>query len=157
VGRGEEVSTAAAALRRYRCLLEANRPYAAHEALETLWRSPQSLLARDEVARALIQWAAAYVHRARGHPEGARTLRTRAQTRLETAAADATVRARWGLLGIDVAALAAAVRGWPEDPLLWPPATRVFAASASRAPRPTDGGPEPDPAERTPGPFAWEA
>lgn len=132
--RGDDACDAAAALGRYRRLLEADRPYAAHEALEAAWRSPTGLLSGDEVARALIQWAAAYVHRSRGHPEGARILRTRAQARLASVVADTAVRARWALLGVDLATLTARVQGWPEDPLVWPPAADVLRASEMRGP-----------------------
>src|SRR5579875_542461 len=70
----------------------AGDPFGAHEALEAAWRRPGDPLRGDPIARALIQLAAAYVHRERGRPAGALRLLPRVRRAL-----DAAPDAWWGL------------------------------------------------------------
>lgn len=111
----------------YKACLAAGEPFEAHEALEVAWRDPEGPLGQDAVARALIQVAAAYVHLSRGHPDGARRLRSRARERLLSAVEsglDESGRARtvtrWERLGVDLPRVLGALRTWPEDPRAWP-------------------------------------
>lgn len=114
---------AQAAVRAYvRCLRE-GRPFEAHEALETAWREPGGPLASDDVAQGLIQLAAAYVHRARNHPDGARILRDRVLARLgrvKVAPGWSERLAIWRSLGVDLEVLVASLPNWREDPQGWP-------------------------------------
>jgi predicted metal-dependent hydrolase len=77
-GRSASLTPAArrAALRRARLCFNAGRYWAAHEALETVWRSVR--VAGDagaaRVWQGLIQAAAALLHRRRGNRHGARVL-----------------------------------------------------------------------------------
>jgi uncharacterized protein len=64
-----------------RTLLEAGRPFAAHEALEVRWKScPDS---ERELWQGLAQLCVGLTHAARGNPVGADRLLKRAEGRLE--------------------------------------------------------------------------
>lgn len=109
----------------YRRCLAQGRPFEAHEALETAWRQSGGPLERDPVAQALIQLAAAYVHRGRDQPQGAQTLRARVDQRLEAAKHGSewnSTLCRWERLGIDLRVVLEEMREWPEDPRAWPEA-----------------------------------
>jgi hypothetical protein len=82
-------------------LLDADRPFHAHEVLEAAWKSaPQ---AERELWRGLAQVAVGLTHIRRGNPRGARALLTRAADRLDGYAAVPPH-------GIDVAGIVAASR-----------------------------------------------
>jgi hypothetical protein len=73
-----------AALRRARRCFNAGRYWAAHEALETVWRSVRAEgdAAAARVWQGLIQAAAALLHRHRGNRHGARVLGAAALAKL---------------------------------------------------------------------------
>ncbi|GLW64534.1 hypothetical protein Arub01_27780 [Actinomadura rubrobrunea] len=67
-------------------LLDADRPFHAHEVLEAVWKAAEET--ERELWRGLAQVAVGITHVRRGNPRGARTLLTRAADRLEPYAAD---------------------------------------------------------------------
>ncbi len=90
-------------------LLDAGRPFHAHEVLEDAWKTgpPQ----QRELWRGLAQLAVGLTHAARGNHVGARTLLDRGAGHVEAAAAvarevgvDGTALARWAR-AVDVAAV----------------------------------------------------
>ena len=85
-------------LRRARELVEAGRPFAAHEVLEARWKAgpPEE---RD-LWQGLAQACVALTHAARGNRTGAERLSERAATRLATYAATGR-----GTYGLDLAAV----------------------------------------------------
>ena len=94
-----------AALAEAQRLLDADRPFHAHEVLEAVWKSaPQR---EREMWRGLAQVAVGLTHLRRGNPAGARALLTRAADRIS---ADPEVGARHGLdlprLAVDVRTIA---------------------------------------------------
>jgi uncharacterized protein len=74
------VRTPAAALAEAQRLLDAGRPFHAHEVLEDAWK--QAPAAERDLWQGLAQYAVALTHAARGNPVGARSLATRAATNL---------------------------------------------------------------------------
>lgn len=66
----------AEALARAQQLLDAGRPFAAHEVLEAVWKSTHG--SQRELWRGLAQLAVSVTHAARGNPAGATALRARA-------------------------------------------------------------------------------
>ncbi|MBV9292509.1 MAG: DUF309 domain-containing protein, partial [Frankiales bacterium] len=70
----------AAALERAQELLDAGRPFTAHEVLEAVWKA--SAPAERELWRGLAQLAVAVTHRARGNLTGAAALLDRAADNL---------------------------------------------------------------------------
>jgi hypothetical protein len=86
-------------------LLDAGRPFHAHEVLEDAWKSAPE--AEKQLWRGLAQVAVGLTHAARGNRTGARTLLERGAGNVSAHAA-----ARPDLLhGIDVAGVAARARG----------------------------------------------
>jgi hypothetical protein len=84
-------------------LLDAGRPFHAHEVLEDAWKSaPES---ERQLWRGLAQLAVGLTHAARGNSRGAATL-------LERGAGNIAPYATAPPHGIDVAALGAWARGW---------------------------------------------
>lgn len=78
----EELSlTPAEALAEAQRLLDADRPFHAHEVLEAVWKSSPE--PERELWRGLAQVAVGLTHIRRGNPRGARALLTRAAERLE--------------------------------------------------------------------------
>jgi uncharacterized protein len=75
-------------------LLDADRPFHAHEVLEAVWKAAEE--PERELWRGLAQVAVGITHLRRGNPQGARALLTRAADRLEPYAPGAPY-------GIDVA------------------------------------------------------
>ncbi|SEG93271.1 hypothetical protein SAMN04489712_1384 [Thermomonospora echinospora] len=93
-------------------LLDADRPFHAHEVLEAAWKSAPE--AERELWRGLAQVAVGLTHLRRGNPRGARALLTRAADRLDAYAPAPPHR-------IDVAGIAATSRELAErsdDPAL---------------------------------------
>jgi predicted metal-dependent hydrolase len=86
-------------------LLDADRPFHAHEVLEAAWKSAPE--AERELWRGLAQVAVGLTHIRRGNPRGARALLTRAADRLDAYAAAPPHH-------IDVAGIAAASRRLAE-------------------------------------------
>jgi hypothetical protein len=120
------VRTPEATLAEAQALLDAGRPFHAHEVLEDAWKTgPDD---ERDLWRGLAQLAVGLTHAARGNPAGAATLLGRAARSLGTAG-DAAARH-----GVDVAGLLrwagpraeAARAGGPVD--LTPPSLRGFAA-----------------------------
>ncbi len=123
---GGEGAGAHADLEAFLAALALDAPFEAHERLEAAWRRLGDPLARVDAAQALIQVAAAYVHRARGNDVGARHLARQAAERLERPcppAADAALSRS----GVERATLARRLRALPPDPAAWPPALAVVA------------------------------
>ena len=106
-----------AALAEAQRLLDADRPFHAHEVLEAVWKSAPA--DEREMWRGLAQIAVGLTHLRRGNPAGARALLTRAADRL---AADPALGARYGLdlaaLAADVRTISARIEQQAEDPLL---------------------------------------
>ncbi|WP_245974291.1 DUF309 domain-containing protein [Thermomonospora umbrina] len=98
-------------------LLDADRPFHAHEVLEAAWKAAPEV--ERELWRGLAQIAVGVTHIRRGNPRGARALLTRAADRLEPYAASAPH-------GIDVAGLVHASRRLAEHPE--PPSTAIDLA-----------------------------
>ncbi|WP_119731355.1 DUF309 domain-containing protein [Thermomonospora amylolytica] len=73
--------TPAEALAEAQRLLDADRPFHAHEVLEAVWKSSPE--PERELWRGLAQVAVGLTHIRRGNPRGARALLTRAAARLE--------------------------------------------------------------------------
>ncbi|GHE11430.1 DUF309 domain-containing protein [Klenkia taihuensis] len=97
------VRTAEQTLDEAQRLLDAGRPFHAHEVFEDAWKTGPG--DQRQLWRGLAQLAVGLTHAARGNAVGARTLRERAAGHLEEAAPVAAV------LGVDAAALAAWARG----------------------------------------------
>jgi predicted metal-dependent hydrolase len=106
-------------------------PWEAHEVWEALWQQAPRGAAARVMLQALIQCAAAVVHARAGRVTGRSRLAARALARLDQVQA----AVGWCCLGIDVGALAQAMRVWAlaggED---WPRIALVCAA-------PEQGGP----------------
>jgi predicted metal-dependent hydrolase len=81
-------------------LLDADRPFHAHEVLEAVWKSAPG--DERELWRGLAQVAVGLTHLRRGNAKGARALLTRAAERIEPFAP--------GPYGLDVAGVARDVR-----------------------------------------------
>jgi hypothetical protein len=77
----EPALPAAAALALAQQLIDAGRPFTAHEVLEALWKDTTG--AERELWRALAQLTVAVTHDLRGNDAGAATLRRRAAEHLE--------------------------------------------------------------------------
>ena len=116
----------------YLALVAEGDAFAAHEALEAAWRRPGDALARVDAVRALIQVAAAYVHRRRGNERGARLLAVRATEGLRRPCPAAAARCL-AAAGIDREALATRLAALGPEPARWPDAFAVVL-----------GGPVPD-------------
>jgi len=117
----------------YLALLAADRPFEAHEALEAAWRRSGDPLAGAPAAQALIQVAAAYVHRSRLNVRGARTLIARAAARLGREDA----RGAFALLsrsGVAADGLAQRLEALGPDPGAWPPAVGLVAGPSAAEP-----------------------
>jgi hypothetical protein len=87
-------------------LLDADRPFHAHEVLESVWKAAPD--AERELWRGLAQVAVGLTHVRRGNPKGAKALLTRAADRIAPFAA---VRPESGPYGLDVAGVAREARG----------------------------------------------
>lgn len=72
----------AAALDRAQRLLDADRPFEAHEVLEAVWKSPSTAAADRPLWRGLAQLAVGLTHAARGNDRGAAALLTRGRESL---------------------------------------------------------------------------
>lgn len=90
-------------------LLDAGRPFHAHEVLEGTWKAAPA--AERDLWQGLAQLAVGLTHRARGNPVGAATLLRRGAARI-AAYADAPP------YDIDVAGLVATARALADDPAL---------------------------------------
>lgn len=105
-----------AALAQAQRLLDADRPFHAHEVLEAVWKSASA--EEREMWRGLAQVAVGLTHLRRGNPVGARALLTRAADRL---ASNLTAGAPYGLdlpsLVLDVRMLASHVEDQGTDSL----------------------------------------
>ncbi len=101
------VRTAGQTLDEAQRLLDAGRPFHAHEVFEDAWKTGPA--DQRQLWRGLAQLAVGLTHAARGNAVGARTLRDRAAGHLEGAAPVAAV------LGVDAGALAAWARGPAAD------------------------------------------
>ena len=99
-------------------LLDAGRPFHAHEVLEGTWKAAPA--AERDLWQGLAQLAVGLTHRARGNPHGARTLLLRGAGRIEPYADAAPY-------DIDVAGLVAAARALAEEPLVDGEPPRRFA------------------------------
>jgi hypothetical protein len=93
----------AAALESAQRLLDAGRPFHAHEVLEASWKAAPP--AERELWQGLAQLAVGLTHARRGNAAGAAALLRRGATRIGAYAGGA------GMYGIDPAALAAAAAG----------------------------------------------
>jgi uncharacterized protein len=93
-------------LREAQGLLDAGRPFHAHEVLEDAWKSAPE--AERELWRGLAQLAVGLTHRMRGNDRGARTLLDRGAANIEPYAADPPH-------GVDVAGLVRWARAEPAD------------------------------------------
>jgi uncharacterized protein len=97
-------------------LLDADRPFHAHEVLEAVWKSAPER--EREMWRGLAQIAVGLTHLRRGNPGGAQALLARAADRL---AADPTLGAPYGLnpvkLAADVRAISNRIDQQDPDPL----------------------------------------
>ena len=89
-------------------LLDAGRPFHAHEVLEGTWKAAPA--DERDLWQGLAQLAVGLTHRARGNQHGARTLLLRSAERIERYA-DAPP------YGIDVAGLVATARALATEPL----------------------------------------
>lgn len=113
-------------LEAYLACLGQDQPFEAHEALEAAWRRAGDPFERADAAQALIQVAAAYVHRARGNAPGACRLAARSAERLARpcpAAAERALRAA----SIDRRALAGRLAALAAEPARWPPPLALVA------------------------------
>ncbi|WP_369132206.1 DUF309 domain-containing protein [Modestobacter sp. I12A-02662] len=124
------VRTPEATLAEAQALLDAGRPFHAHEVLEDAWKTGPA--DERDLWRGLAQLAVGLTHAARGNAAGAGTLLGRAARSLGTAGVAA------GRHGVDVAGLlrwaepraAAAQTGAPVD--LTPPRLRSTGAEVTR-------------------------
>jgi uncharacterized protein len=89
-------------------LLDAGRPFHAHEVLEGTWKAAPG--DERDLWQGLAQLAVGLTHRARGNQHGARTLLLRGAARIERYA-DAPP------YGIDVSGLVATTRALADEPL----------------------------------------
>jgi uncharacterized protein len=105
-------------------LLDADRPFHAHEVLEAVWKAaPDS---ERELWRGLAQVAVGFTHIRRGNPRGARALLFRAADRLEPYDESP--------YGVDVAGIVQTVRALAERAeALAPDAPLWFSLSSSRS------------------------
>ncbi|MFC4908945.1 DUF309 domain-containing protein [Actinomadura gamaensis] len=95
-------------------LLDADRPFHAHEVLEAVWKTaPEN---ERELWRGLAQVAVGITHLRRGNPRGAQALLSRAADRLDDFAADA-IHGDYAdaTHGIDVPRLTSDIRGLAEE------------------------------------------
>ncbi len=119
--------TPAAALAEAQRLLDADRPFHAHEILEAVWKSPQTTMTADEreMWRGLAQVAVGLTHLRRGNRTGSRALLSRSADLLAALPPHPPAE-RYGLdlpaLVRDVRALAAAAEPDAAFPRLLPPA-----------------------------------
>jgi hypothetical protein len=90
-------------------LLDAGRPFHAHEVLEGTWKAAPA--AERDLWQGLAQLAVGLTHRARGNPTGASTLLHRGAARIEPYAGAPPY-------GIDVTGLVAAARSLASEPLV---------------------------------------
>lgn len=90
-------------------LLDAGRPFHAHEVLEGTWKAAPA--AERALWQGLAQLAVGLTHRARGNPTGGSTLLLRGAERIEPYAAHPPY-------GVDVPGLVAAARALAADPAL---------------------------------------
>jgi len=88
-------------------LLDAGRPFHAHEVLEGTWKAAPP--PERDLWQGLAQLAVGLTHRARGNPVGAATLLRRGADRIAPYAVDPPH-------GVDVAGLVAAARKLAADP-----------------------------------------
>jgi hypothetical protein len=88
-------------------LLDAGRPFHAHEVLEGTWKAAPP--PERDLWQGLAQLAVGLTHRARGNPVGAATLLRRGADRIAPYAGDPPY-------GVDVAGLVAAARRLAADP-----------------------------------------
>ncbi len=88
-------------------LLDAGRPFHAHEVLEGTWKAAPE--AERDLWQGLAQLAVGVTHRARGNPVGAATLLRRGADRIEPYAEDPPY-------GVDVTGLVATARTLAADP-----------------------------------------
>jgi hypothetical protein len=88
-------------------LLDAGRPFHAHEVLEGTWKAAPAQ--ERGLWQGLAQLAVGLTHRARGNPAGAATLLRRGAARISPYADDPPY-------GIDVAGLVATARALADDP-----------------------------------------
>jgi hypothetical protein len=103
----------AAALVEAQRLLDADRPFHAHEVLEAVWKAtPAAEEARRELWRGLAQVAVGLTHLRRGNPTGATALLTRSAALLDALPSSLAVE-RYGL---DLPALIRGVRATAEEP-----------------------------------------
>ncbi len=103
------VRTAEQTLEEAQRLLDAGRPFHAHEVFEDAWKTGPA--EQRQLWRGLAQLAVGLTHAARGNATGARALRERAAGHLEAQAPVAVV------LGVDAEGLAAWARGPAPDGL----------------------------------------
>jgi hypothetical protein len=107
-------ATDAAALRLAQQLVDDERPFAAHEVLEEVWRRTTG--PDRELWRGLAQLAVGLTHLQRGNVRGGRELLRRGARRIREAAAG---RSSWPVgpgLAVPVGALAASALDLAEDP-----------------------------------------
>lgn len=88
-------------------LIDAGRPFHAHEVLEGTWKAAPA--EERDLWQGLAQIAVGLTHRARGNPTGAATLLRRGAARISAYADDPPY-------GLDVAGLVAAVEALAADP-----------------------------------------
>lgn len=88
-------------------LIDAGRPFHAHEVLEGTWKAAPE--AERDLWQGLAQLAVGLTHRARGNPAGASTLLHRGAARIEPYAGAPPY-------GIDVAGLVATARALATEP-----------------------------------------
>lgn len=113
-------------LEAYLARLGEGRPFEAHEALEAAWRRAGDPFERADAAQALIQVAAAYVHRARGNAPGARRLAAGAAERLARPCPAGAERLLCAA-AIDRRALAGRLSALADEPARWPPPLALVA------------------------------
>jgi predicted metal-dependent hydrolase len=97
-----------AALREAQRLLDADRPFHAHEILEAVWKGRPD--EERELWRALAQVAVGFTHLRRGNLTGARALLTRSAALLEAEAQEAERH------GLDLSTLVRDIRALAEHP-----------------------------------------
>jgi uncharacterized protein len=90
-------------------LIDAGRPFHAHEVLEGTWKAAPA--DERDLWQGLAQLAVGLTHRARGNASGASTLLQRGAARIERYAGSPPY-------GIDVAGLVASARALAEEPLV---------------------------------------
>jgi hypothetical protein len=98
-------------------LIDAGRPFHAHEVLEGTWKAAPA--GERDLWQGLAQLAVGLTHRARGNPAGASTLLARGASRIEPYAGAPPY-------GIDVAGLVAAARALADEPLVDGEPARTF-------------------------------